>query len=617
MQYWPRKLNELKDIIDGIEVLSFDIFDTLITRPLLKPDTVFDLIGIKVREFLGEQDFTLLRREAENNVRKKKNYQGDCSIYEIYQELSKIANISDGVCEVIMSIEIEWELRLSVPRKEVIEVLNYAKFKGKKIILISDMYLTEDIIKKMLAKCNVHYYDELWVSSSVQKRKDNGLMWDHFKEKFQGKRTLHIGDNEHSDVQIAEGKGLLVYHVMSGSNMFYNTDFGNHMGFHIENNSSLGDSVMFGPIISKEFNSPFKLSYSNGKYQISDLKTLGFTIFAPILFSYTMWLIHKIKHDKVGAVLFLAREGYLLKKVFDICVERLDDEELNNVKSVYFYTSRRASSVASLENVEDIYELLQISFEGTIADLLKVRFGINASESKLNKVISLPTDIDTVKQGINDFIDAILARAKKERETYKEYINQIGLDDIKAAVVDVGYSGTIQYYMSKLLNKPLDGYYFVTSNKQRGTQFDGNTMHGFFRQNEDFATTDSAVYKYQLLLESVLTSDQGQFVNFEKDMTGKLVPNFAVGGFAQYNFDSLKKIMMGIEEYFEETLTVYKDVIMDIPLSGNAVDKLLEATMLFEDLVSLDLKQLFLVEDTYCMSSEISVFNHYKQWYGL
>ena len=30
-------------------------------------------------------------------------------------------------------------------------------------------------------------------------------------------------------------------------------------------------------------------------------------------------------------------------------------------------------------------------------------------------------------------------------------------------IIDLGYSGTAQYYLAKLMNKSIDGAYFVTS----------------------------------------------------------------------------------------------------------------------------------------------------------
>ncbi|MNB84018.1 putative S-adenosylmethionine-dependent methyltransferase [compost metagenome] len=618
-QYWPRKLNELKDIIDGVEVVTFDIFDTLITRPLLSPDTVFKLIQLKALEFIQDLDFITIRKEAESEVRKDKGFIGDCDIDEIYDKMGKLYRLSSETIERIKNIEIEMELKLSIPRSEVIEILNYAKFKGKKIILISDMYLKKAHIENMLEQCNISYYDEIWLSSETGRRKDNGTVWDYFVEEFKGRRTLHIGDNEHSDVQIAEGKGLVVYHVMSGTNMFYNTDFGNYIGHQAELNNSWGDSLLLGPIVAKEFNSPFKLSYTNGKYQITDLKTLGYAIFAPLLFNFTIWLIKQLQESNHDQVFFLAREGYLLKKLYDLTILELSSvsQSIKEMKTSYFLTSRRAASVASLKSREDIKELLDISYEGTINDLLRVRFGILSKEEQLNQFIKLPENKDSTYTKIEPYFDEIFKNAETERIGYLKYIEHNNLMGKDIAVVDVGYSGTIQYYISKLLDQSTTGYYFVTSNKIKGTSYKGNRMYGCFGENENYLTTSSAIYKYQLLLESILTSDQGQLINFEVNQYEKTNPSFGSHGFAQHNFNNLMQVMEGIEEYFIDILRYYKDSILEVPLSNLIPDKLIDSTMLFEDLVSDQIKKMFIVEDTYCMSTEISVFDHYKQWFGL
>lgn len=72
---------------------------------------------------------------------------------------------------------------------------------GKKILLLSDMYLTSDIIAKMLEKCGYSGWDEIWISCEKGKRKDNDEMWKLFAEKYGTRPAIHIGDNAQSDVQ--------------------------------------------------------------------------------------------------------------------------------------------------------------------------------------------------------------------------------------------------------------------------------------------------------------------------------------------------------------------------------------------------------------------------------
>ena len=63
------------------------------------------------------------------------------------------------------------------------------------------MYLTSDIIAKMLEKCGYSGWDEIWISCEKGKRKDNDEMWKLFAEKYGTRQAIHIGDNAQSDVQ--------------------------------------------------------------------------------------------------------------------------------------------------------------------------------------------------------------------------------------------------------------------------------------------------------------------------------------------------------------------------------------------------------------------------------
>lgn len=311
-QYWDRNINLLKNIIADVEIVTFDIFDTLITRPLLSPDTVFEIIETKVKHLLNpDLNYISMRKNAESEVRMKNNYRGDCSIHEIYEEMITLYNISADLSMQLKQMEIDLEIKLAMPREDVVDCLNYAKALNKKVILISDMYLDKKIVTQMLNKCNIHNYDELWISSETGMRKDTGEIWSKFVELYGKSKTVHVGDNEHSDVQLPGDRDLITFHVMNGSTMFYNTNFGHLLYDSIYANENWGDSILLGPIVAKQLNSPFKIK--NGQVQLTELKEVGYTIFGPILLQYIIWLTKKLQENHETKVLFLAREGYLLK----------------------------------------------------------------------------------------------------------------------------------------------------------------------------------------------------------------------------------------------------------------------------------------------------------------
>ena len=92
---------KLKALIGECDVISFDIFDTLIKRKCGKPSGVFDLVAEELVAFEQRTDangtakdsfknsFRQNRIAAEKKVRKKKG-RSEVSLAEIYDELGKL-----------------------------------------------------------------------------------------------------------------------------------------------------------------------------------------------------------------------------------------------------------------------------------------------------------------------------------------------------------------------------------------------------------------------------------------------------------------------------------------------------------------------------------------------
>lgn len=78
----------------------------------------------------------------------------------------------------------------------------------------------------------------------------------------------------------------------------------------------------------------------------------------------------------------------------------------------------------------------------------------------------LPSDAVRIYERVKVYLKEILSKAQFERNNYLKYISEIVKTGEGASVADLGYSGSIQYYLSKLLERPLDGYYFATDNKR-------------------------------------------------------------------------------------------------------------------------------------------------------
>ncbi len=595
--YWVKEHEQICNEVKSYEVITFDIFDTLISRNVVSPDDVFDLMGV-------DTDFKKLRKQAELNCRMF-NPENDCDLDDIYKEYKKITGKSIKECEELKKLEIEMELLVSVPREKVVEDFNFIKDKlKKKIILISDMYLRKNDIIALLEKNGIFGYDDIWISSETNLRKDNQLAWEYLINKNNVEKIYHIGDNEVSDLQIPNDLGILCNHIMSPNDLFSNSNIGRKC--RVNTVSDAVESVVYGLVIQKIGNDPFGINHSKFNIEIIKGRDLGYCIFAPIIIEYVIWLVQNVLKDKRDKIMFMARDGYLLKEVFDVFKQSVP--EISHIESKYVYASRRAFSVASIKSYDEIEDLLDTYYMGTLSNLIFTRFGIKEDDNRdLKMEVKLPDDKEKIRNYIKKFYNSILKNAEKEKEELIKYFNS-NVGEINNSVIsDIGYSGTIQYYLSKLLGKPFDGYYFATDNKRKPLEIDGSSIKGFYIDGDECqGASDSLIHRYHLVLESILVAPTGQFVRLEK---GK--PIFVEEYNSLYD-ENISEIHKGIMDFTYDFTKICKSKILKAVFNKKITEQLINCVV-EKDIIKGDLYKSMCVEDSYCSDLKMNVLDYYKK----
>ncbi len=199
-----KSLSEIPEtIISESTFFSFDIFDTLILRTVKIPSDVFDLVG----EDLGIDEFKEKRLLAEKSARTIARESGkeDTTLDEIYREYSKLFSISNTECEIIKEAELNRERKVCYANQEIRSFYNRIKNLGKRIVIISDMYLPENIIKEILMNNGFNIDGvEIYISGTLGITKRSGRLFTHVLNEqnianFPKGVALHIGDNLLSD----------------------------------------------------------------------------------------------------------------------------------------------------------------------------------------------------------------------------------------------------------------------------------------------------------------------------------------------------------------------------------------------------------------------------------
>ena len=116
----------------------------------------------------------------------------------IYEHLALYYSWTEEEKNTALCQELECEKRVLVQREEMVQVMNYAIKQRKKVSLISDMYIPEKILGKLLTELGITGYENLYVSCDYGKGKGSGL-FDVYKNDVAATSYLHIGDNYEAD----------------------------------------------------------------------------------------------------------------------------------------------------------------------------------------------------------------------------------------------------------------------------------------------------------------------------------------------------------------------------------------------------------------------------------
>ena len=449
-----KKISTIISKIKPYDYVSFDIFDTLLKRDVVKPIDVFGIIGEKIKD----KNFSQLRITAEEKVRNESGKE-EVTLDDIYQELGK----EYWPCK---QIELETEKNLLTINPSIYGVYKYCKKTGKKIIVTSDMYLPPDFLKGVLHSKGI-YFDYCFISCEKGKKKDTGHLFECLLEnvRIKSSQVIHIGDSIRGDYLGAHKAGIKAILIPKIINQTILIDLKD------PNQQKMFDSFINNHIdMAQDFYFQF-----------------GYAYFGPVLYGFSKWLNNIAKTRKI---FFFARDGYLVKKVYERLYPSVNDD--------YIYLSRRALSVPLLWKHSawgECFQYITMTRYFTIRAFIE-RLGLDPikyekqvcnvgltldytiSEKNIKNDESVHSLYETIKEDI-------IVNSKNEFEAAKTYFREKGFDgDI--VVVDIGWNGSMQRYLNELtrlmgLNVKMTGCYFGIRKKIKDSE-----VHGYLYEPDKF-----------------------------------------------------------------------------------------------------------------------------------
>lgn len=543
--YWKSSLQELEQKLEHYEIISFDVFDTLILRKVMFPFDVLGMVENRMRSKWKEIDFCSVRKLAES----RSDYQ---TYDEIYKNLQEITGWNQEKIEFAKKSELEIERMLIAERKDIRNLCNRV-IQKKEVYFVSDMYFSKETLCEFLQQIGIHAKpNQIIVSCEQRKSKKDGNLWSWYKETIvEEKSAIHIGDNKIADIEIPQKYGIDTYFIMSVAEMLSHSS----MKDIVPNINSIGTSVGMGIICARLFNSPFSLNEKKGMVSFSDEKEAGFVLLGYAMYNFLLWLKKEAIGDGIEQILFFARDGYLLVPMYKKLCELLGEKV---PEPIYLEISRRAIWAAATENEDDLYVVAKFPFAGDLKSYLKERFGVTVENQELERIKAseLQADEKILKKFLTKYGSQMRENFRKEKENYSRYIASLNLKE-NIAVVDTMLYGTTQYYFEKFLKKKTKGYYFCLRKDEANQYIHQNDMKSCFQKKEDLTGTNCAMAKNPVFFDAFFTAPNGMLICVNEDL--KFC--YSEKMLNQQHFALRYEMLYGIMEYFEEIVNLQKRVL--------------------------------------------------------
>lgn len=428
-----RMINELS----GFDIISFDVFDTLILRPFSEPADVFFFLGEKT----GLMDFKRVRMQQEYLARKeheKKYGDNEVTFKEIWKRMERETGVS---AKSGMRAELETEERFCFANPFMLKVFNALKDQGKTIIAVSDMYLPSGFVSRILKKNGFEGINKIYMSCEYGKSKSLGDIYSQVKDDFKGMSIVHVGDNEHSDVKKAAEAGLAAC-------IYPNV-----------NVSGRGArSYDISPVTGGAYRGVVNTAIYSGLRKQPPEYEYGYIYGGIFVLGYCAFIRNYCKKNSVDKLLFLSRDGDILKRAYDY----LYPEDYTE----YTYISRAV--VTKLMRGHNRYDYLRrfvdykVNRGISIGEVLE-GMGLKEIKKKLGRgkkdhgfSVDAPLtngNIAGLKSYLLSHFPDIDAEYSDMDEAAERYYSSLLSGVKKAAVVDIGWAGSAAVSLSILAGK--------------------------------------------------------------------------------------------------------------------------------------------------------------------
>lgn len=477
----PRMIKAIDALARQADVVTFDMFDTLLIRRVPDPNTV----KLPVARYIAERasamglacscsDALRMRHEAETRHRARNGAlhpDHEARYPEFMREaLAEVfpEPVLDDILADVTRYELAVENSVIVPRAAWPDLLSRLRAAGKQVWVLSDIYLPSEHLKVLLKHAGLlDLLHGVYSSADALRAKASGAGFKLMQERhgWAPERWLHVGDNPISDGVRPHELGITACVLRDAGEAYRKKTC------RVIEHSARERPFWKGRLVQQ-----LMLPLEAENQAVHPLYVMGYNFFGPLLASFIHRLAERTHELGVPRIYFLAREGYMFQRAWELMLPWLFPAG-NAPESRYLLVSRRALGPSACAHhglsVSSAHIAMLPAKNRDFRDIARIyRLDLDALQPHLKRFeLDRDTPLHSIYPGWSmdiwrrfyALLGDDLFRKEVMRQTagyglrVERYLEQEGFFEHEhVAVVDMGWLGTIQRYLYESIDHRAD-----------------------------------------------------------------------------------------------------------------------------------------------------------------
>jgi FMN phosphatase YigB (HAD superfamily) len=523
-QFIHKDVADLAKIVDPIEMISTDVFDTLLLRSsrserarIMTGERLFSNLLAQRGWHIAADVLVEARLQAQRLAFRGlslRGIAGEARLVDIIGRQLTVLGLPPFLAAERLRIELQVEKGSLVANKRLGNILRAHRRAGTRIVAISDTTLpTEGVIELIQYFHGPELVDHVYSSADhgLTKRDGGLFLAAAQRENVPLDRIVHIGDDLLADVQTPAAKGITVYHAPRHA----------YRRYLRATNGVLTEvgRITRGRARAAKATTPFE----------DDTHSFGYRVFGPLVtqFCLLIWL-YAVEADagRKPCLLFCARGGVGIRQAFERVLAKLSLPL--GVRRENFMISRLvAARAALLARSHSALEELHREFRGSsFADVAMALGGRSYELSHEWHQPFHPESFMTLLHGTSGA--KVLADIEKQNALFTRHFAQLTDNSDRIILCDTGLYGSTQRLLASAFpDLHVETIQFARSNyKGHGEEHFPKVTGLIVEQNVySLFNVKSCVLRYWHLIESLFEPSVPSVRLFMEDGLGRVEAN--------------------------------------------------------------------------------------------